>query len=144
MSTTRWLRFAVDGLEVMVAAASFRRSLPAPAPLPETIEIGGDRYPVVDPRGPGGAAAGSPMPQLLLLFAEGGARVAVPASDVGGTFTADAGDLAPLPWPYRGDGWYAGVMVPARSSERPVLALDLAGLLRGAAAARPLPAEATR
>lgn len=136
MSATRWLRFAVGGLEVMVAAAAFRRAVPAPAPLPEVVEIDGERYPVVDPRSLGGDGVDTPPAQLLLVLADGGGRLAVPASEISGTLAADAGELAPLPWPYRAEhGWCTGVLVPAQPPVRPILALDLAGLLRAAASA---------
>lgn len=144
MSAGRWLRFAVDGLEVMVAAAAFRRAVPAPAPLPERVEVGGERYPVVDPRSLGGDGVDAAPAQLLLVLADGGARLAVPATEVLGTLAADAGDLVPLPWPYCADSWCTGVLVPAQPPARPVLALDLAGLLRAAAATGRAPAEVAR
>jgi hypothetical protein len=144
MSATRWLRLSVDGLDVVVDASSFRRTLPAPAPLPAAIDAGGESYVVIAPgtlgRGPSG-----PPPQLLLLLAGGGARVAIPAAEIAGTLTAPPDAPAPLPWPYDGEpAWCAGVIRPAAAAEPPLLALDLAALARGAAAERLGAVEAVR
>jgi hypothetical protein len=145
LSATRWLRFAVGGLDLMVAAAAFRRALPAPAPLPERIAVGDERYPVVDPRTLAGGAAGSTPAQLLLVLADGDLRLALPAAELSGTFAFDAAELAPLPWPYpQGLGWCSGVLVPAEAPVRPILALDLAGLLRAAEKVGATAAEVAR
>jgi hypothetical protein len=134
VSAARWLCFAVDGVRVTVAAAAFRRTLPAPAPLPEHVEAGGERYPVVDPGRLSGVAGGALPAQLLLLLAGDGIRLAVPATEVCGTIDAAGGGPDPLPWPYAGaTDWCAGVVVPPGPGEQPILALDLAALARAAA-----------
>lgn len=143
MSATRWLRLAVDGLDVVVDASSFRRTLPAPAPLPAAIDAGGESYVVIAPGTLGRVTSGPP--QLLLLLAEGGARVAIPAGEVAGTLTAPPGAPSPLPWPYDGEpAWCAGLVLPVGATEPPLLALDLAALARGTAAERLGAVEAVR
>jgi hypothetical protein len=134
VSAARWLCFAVDGLRVAVAAAAFRRTLPAQAPLPEDVEAGGERYPVVDPGRLSGVAGGALPAQLLLLLAADGVRLAVPATEVCGTVEGAGGEPDPLPWPYAGaTDWCAGVVVPPGPETQPILALDLAALARAAA-----------
>lgn len=139
----RWLRFAAGGLDVMVAASAFRRSLPVPEPLSCTVDLEGERYPVVALETLAGAARGERAPSLLLVLAADDARLALPAAEVSGTVDLAPEDLAPLPWPYcGGSGWCAGVMLPGEEGGRPVLALDLAGLVRTAAADEALAGEA--
>jgi len=124
----RWLRFTAGGLDVMVDAAAFRRTLPAPTPLPARMEVSGEAYPVADLAAAGGD---TPPPSFLLVLTDGAARLVVPASDVQGTIEAGAEELTPLPWPYGPEcGWCAGVLVPAGQAARPVLLLDLPGLVR--------------
>jgi hypothetical protein len=134
VSAARWLCFAVDGVRVMVSAGAFRRTLPAPAPLPEHVEAGGERYPVVDPGRLSGVAGGAQPAQLLLLLAGDGIRLALPATEVCGTIDAAGGEPGPLPWPYAGAAdWCAGVVVPPGPGAQPILALDLAALARAVA-----------
>lgn len=129
----RWLRFAAGELEVMVAASAFRRTLPVPSPLPDELELAGERYPLIDLGALAGTAANGSAPALLLVLADDGARLAVPATEVSGALEAAAADLAPLPWPYdEGLPWCAGVLVPSGEGARPILALDLAALARAA------------
>lgn len=132
--TERWLRFASGCLEWMVPAHACRRTLPPPTPLPAEMELGGDRYPVVDLDGLAGSSGeDSPPPSLLLVLAVGDARCVVPAADVAGILEVDPEDLVPLPWPYDGGpAGCGGVLVPVDDGARPILALDLPALARRA------------
>lgn len=139
----RFLRFTAGGLEVMVAASAFRRALPAPLPLPAEVELDGEAYPVADLGALAGTAPGGPPPALLLVLADDAVRLVVPATEVSGTVFAELGELAPLPWPWDGSAdWCAGVRAPEREGGRPVLALDLAGLVEAATAGAALAREA--
>lgn len=140
--TRRWFRFAAAGLEAMVPTSAFRRALPAPAPLPAVVAVEGEPYPVVDLGSLAGVAPGPEDPSLLLVLADDTARLVLPATDVSGAVEAELDELAPLPWPYRGEvDWCAGVVVPPRPADRPVLVLDLAALARSAAAGVPAAGE---
>lgn len=134
MSAPRsWLRFSAGGLDVMVNASAFRRALPAPTPLPARVELSGEPYPVIDLAAAAGAAPSASPPSLLLVLSDETTRLAVPATDVWGRFEAGPEEPTPLPWPYDSEsGWCAGVLIPAGNGARPVLLLDLAGLVRAA------------
>jgi chemotaxis signal transduction protein len=131
----RWLRFTAGGLEVAVAAAAFRRALPAPWPMPEHVELSGERYPVVDLGALAGAARATSPSALLLALADGAARVVVPVTEISGTIEAGPGEVVPLPWPYTGAerAWCAGVLVSPGDGARAALVLDLGGLSRSSA-----------
>jgi chemotaxis signal transduction protein len=134
-ATTRWLRFAAGGLEVMVPTSVFRRTLPAPVPLPAVVEVSGEPYPVVDLGGLTGVPSGPESPSFLLVLADETHRLVLPATDVAGLIAAAPDRVEPLPWPYGGAAdWCAGVMVPAGAADRPVLVLDLAALARAVSA----------
>lgn len=135
----RWLRCVSAGLEVMVPAGAFRRSLPAPDPVPAELDVEGERLPVVDLAGPAGGADRGRPPSLLLVLEGAGGRLALPVTDLAGAVTASADDLAALPWPYPEADWCAGVLVPEEGGGPPVLGLDLAVLASSAKATEVAP-----